>query len=70
MEFDASGASEEFIFIQIFRDGLKPSIAAQIEQRGREKDTWETLVKKAIEAEAKVSLLPCSFVRDIDQRYP
>ena len=70
MEFDASGAPEESTLIRIFRDGLKPSIAAQMEQRGRENDTWEELVEKAIEAEAKVSLLPSPFVRDMDQRCP
>ena len=43
---------------------------AQMEQRKRENDTWEELVKKAIKAEAKVSLLPSPFVRDIDQRCP
>ena len=70
MEFDASGAPEESTLIRIFRDGLKPSIAAQMEQRGRENDTWEELVKKTIEVEAKVSLLPSPFVRDMDQRCP
>ena len=70
MEFDAGGASGESTLIQIFRDGLKPSIAAQIKQHGRENDSWEELVKKAIEVEAKVSLLPSPFVRDMDQHCP
>ena len=70
MEFDASGAFEESTFIQIFWNGLKPSIAALIQQRGRENDTWEELDKKAIKTEAKVSLLPSPFVRDMDQRCP
>ena len=39
MEFDAGGAPGESTFIWIFRDGLKPSIAAQMEQRGRENDS-------------------------------
>ena len=69
MEFDASGALKKFIFIQIFQDWFKPLIAAQMEQCGREKDTWEELVEKAIEAEAKVSLLLSLFIQDIDQRY-
>ena len=42
----------------------------QIEQRGRENDSWEELVEKAIKAEAKIDFLPSSFVRDIDQRFP
>ena len=70
IEFDASGARKESTLIQIFRDGFKLSIAAQMEQRGQENDTWEELVKKAIKAEAKVSLFLFLFVRDIDQRCP
>ena len=40
-----------------------------MEQRGREKDSWE-LVENAIDAEAKAGLQPSSFVRDMDQRCP
>ena len=70
IEFDADGAPEESTLIRYFRDGLKPSIKAQMEQRGREKDSWEELVEKTIDAEAKASLQPSSFVRDMDQRCP
>ena len=41
-----------------------------MEQRGREKDSWEELGEKAIDAEAKASLQPSSYVRDMDQRCP
>ena len=41
-----------------------------MEQRGREKDSWEELVEKAIDAEAKASLQPSSFIRDMDQCCP
>ena len=70
MEFDAGGAPGESTLIRIFRDSLKPSIAAQMEQRGRENDSWEELVEKAIEVQVKVNFLPSSFVRDMDQRCP
>ena len=39
MEFDAGGAPRESTLIRIFRDALKPLIAAQIEQCGRENDS-------------------------------
>lgn len=70
MEFDASRAPKESTHIWIIWDRLNPSIAAQIEQRRQENDTKEKLVKKAIEAEAKVILLSSFFVWDIDQRCP
>lgn len=68
VEFDADGAPEESTLICFFREGLKPSIKAQMEQRGRESDSWEELVEKAVVAEAKASLQPPSFIREMDQR--
>ena len=41
IEFDADRAPEEATLIRLFREGLKPSVKAQMEQRGREKDGWE-----------------------------
>ena len=40
------------------------------ENNGRENNSWEELVEKAIEAEAKFSFLPSLFIRNMDQRYP
>ena len=39
-----------------------------MEQRGQEYDSWEELVEKAIDAEAKASLQPSSILREMDQR--
>ena len=69
LKFDAEGALESDL-IRFFREGLKPSIKAQMEQRGRELDSWEELVEKAIDAEAKASLQPQSILRKMDQRCP
>lgn len=68
LEFDADGATTEAVAIRYFREGLKPSIKAQMEQCGRELDSWGDLVEKAIDAEAKASLQPTSFLHEIDQR--
>ena len=65
LEFDTDGALEESDLIRFFREGLKPSVKAQIEQKGRELDSWEELVEKAIDAEAKASLQPPSFLRSV-----
>lgn len=70
IEFDADGAPEESDLIRFFREGLKPLVKAQMEQRGREIDSWEDLVEKAIDAEAKASLQPPSSIREMDQRCP
>lgn len=54
-EFDLIAALNEAVLIWHFRDGLKPSIQAQSDKRGREVDTWEMAIKKAIDAEAKAA---------------
>lgn len=45
-----TGVPEESDLIRFFREGLKPSIKAQMEQRGREINSWDELVEKVIEA--------------------
>lgn len=65
-EFDDAGAPEEFYLIRFFREGLRPSIRAQMEQRGQELDSWAEIVEKAVDAEAKAGLQPASFIKEID----
>ena len=68
IEFDADGAPKESDLIRIFRQGLKPSIKAQMEQRRKELDDWDKILEKAINAEAKANLQPPSMLREMDQR--
>ena len=68
IDSDADGAPEESDLIRFFLERLKPLVKAQMEQRGRELDSWDELVEKAIDAEAKASLQPPSFIREMDQR--
>ncbi len=69
-EFDPTGAPNETILIRYFRDGLRPSVRAQLDHRGRELDAWEEVVEKAGDVEAKANLQPPFYVRDIDTRCP
>ena len=55
-EFDADTVILEPVLIRLFHDGLRPSIRAQAEQKGRQKDTWDQAIKKGITAEAKAAL--------------
>ena len=66
-EFDEERAPEESDLIRFFREGLRPSIKAQMEQRGREYNSWEKFVEKAMDAEAKASLQPPSILHEMDQ---
>lgn len=56
--------------IKFFQEGLKPSIKAHMEQHGQDLDSWDKLVKKAVDVKAKTSLQPTSFIRKMDQRCP
>ena len=69
-EFNEEGAPEEFDLIWFFRESLRLSIKAQIEQWGREHDSWKELVEKAIDAEAKTSLQPPLILHEMDQYCP
>ena len=70
VEFDADGALVKSNLIRFFREGLKPSIKAQIEPRSQEYDSWDELVKKTVVAKAKANLQPSYYSRDMDNRCP
>ena len=67
-KFDADGALKKSDLIRFFWEGLKPLVKAQMEQRGWELDSWEQLIEKAIETEAKAGLQPSFILREMDQR--
>ena len=56
--------------IQYFRKGLRPFVQAQLDTQGRNQDSWEEAVKKAVNAKAKTLLQSSSSICDIDSRYP
>lgn len=43
---------------------------AQMEQRGKELDSWDRLVKKAIDTETKANLQPLFFIHEMDHHCP
>ena len=69
-EFNADAVILEPVLIRLFRDDLRPFIRAQAKQEGRQKDTWDQAIKKAITAEAKAALNLPLWVREIDARCP
>ena len=56
--------------IRYFREGLRPSVRAQLDTRGRNHDSWEEAVEKAVNAEAKALLQSSASIRDMDSRCP
>lgn len=39
-----------------------------MDQAGRELDSWEEMIEKAVDAEAKTGLQPASYIREMDHR--
>ena len=69
-EFDSVMASNEDTMIRYFREGLRPSIRAQLDVRDRELDSWDEIVDKTVDAEAKASLQAPSGTQEMDSQCP
>ena len=68
-EFDPAATRNKETMIQYFREGLRPSVRAQLDTRGRNQDYWEEAMEKAINAEAKALLQSSSSICDMNLRY-
>ena len=53
--------------LRYFRKGLKPSILAELEHRDLKLESFDQMVKKAVDAEAKSALRPRSSTKEMDQ---
>ena len=69
-EFDSVAAPNDDSLIRYFREGLRPSIRAQLDARGRDLDSWDEVVEKIVDAEAKASLQLYSRTREMDSKCP
>ena len=69
-EFNADAVISKLVLICLFHDGFRPSIRARTEQKGRQKDTWDQVIQKAITAEAKAALNLLFWLCEINACYP
>ncbi len=69
-EFDPTDAPNKTTLICYFREGLCPSIRAQLDHWGQNLDAREKVVEKAGDAKAKANLQPPFYVRKINTRCP
>ena len=67
-EFDTVGAPDESTMIRYFREGLKPSIKVEMEQQDRASTSFEEMMQRAVNAEAKAGLRSSIMVWDTDSR--
>lgn len=68
LKFDVNRALEETDLIGFFIKNFKPSIKAWTEEKRREYDTWEEVIKNTLKANVKTTLLPISYIRKLDHR--
>ena len=66
LEFDADGASGEPTMIRYFWKGLKPSMKAEMEQRGREFDSFKDMIQKTVDAKVKTAFSASFASRETD----
>ena len=65
-EFDSVAAPNKDTMIRYFQKDLRPSIRAQLDVRDWDLDSWDEVVDKTVNAEAKASLQAPSGTREID----
>ena len=56
--------------IRYFRESLKPSIWAKMEQHGRELDSFKDTIQKIVDAKTKMAFCPRFATRETDQNHP
>ena len=66
MEFDLVATSTKLTMVKYFKEGLKPSIKAEMDQDTTYLDNYEELVAKSVRAEAKAGLQPSYYMRETD----
>ncbi len=69
-EFDSTTAPNKETLIRYFWKGLRLSIRAQLDNQGQDLDTWNKVVEKAIDIEAKANFQLPSRTREIGSRCP
>ena len=56
--------------IRYFQEGLKPSIKIEMEQQDRASTSFEEIVQRVVNAEAKIGLRSSTIVQDSDAHCP
>ena len=56
--------------LKYFREGLKPSVLAELEHQDLELESFDQMVKKTVDTKAKSALRPHSSTKEMDQNYP
>ena len=67
LEYDPVGAPTKPTILRYFREGLKPSVFAELKLQDLELESFDQIVKKAVNVEAKSALRPRFSTKKMDQ---
>lgn len=66
IEYDLTATPKKSIIVRIFKEGLKLSIKAEINQDTIQLNDYKELTIKVVKAKAKAGLWPSFHIREID----
>ena len=70
LAYNPVGAPAESTMLRYFREGLRPSILAELQNEDHELESFVQIVKKAVVAEAKANLRSRATTKNMDQHCP
>ena len=70
LEYDPVGAPTEPTMLKFFWESLVISVLAELEHRDLELESFNQMVKKAVNVKAKSALRPRSSTKEMDQHCP
>ena len=56
--------------LKYFQEGLKPSILVELKYQNLELESFDQMLKKAVNTKAKSAFWSCSNIKEIDQNCP
>ena len=70
LEYNPVGAPTKPIMLRYFQEGVKHSVLAELEHWDFELESFDQMVKKAVDTQAKLAHWLCSSTKEIDQNCP
>ena len=70
LEYNPVGAPTKPTILRYFQESLKPSVLAELEYRDLKLESFDQMVKKAVNDKAKSTLRPHSSTKKMDQNCP
>ena len=70
LEYDPVGASTKPTMLKYFREDLNPSVLAELEHQNLELESFDQMIKKAVNDKAKLALRSHFSTKEMDQNCP